>query len=51
MRVLPFSYLRHELTESSLVSKRYRQLKDEWCGKPEVFDRPDIIEARNKFRI
>jgi hypothetical protein len=43
-----FFLLHHILTEPSLVRKRYRQLKDEWCGKPEVFDRPDIIEARSR---
>ncbi|KAJ3772349.1 rab-GTPase-TBC domain-containing protein [Lentinula raphanica] len=25
--------------------KRYHDLKDQWCGVPEVFERPDIIDA------
>lgn len=28
-----------------VYSQRYRELKDEWWGVPEVFDRQDIIEV------
>jgi len=31
------------------LRKRYRALKDEWCGNPQVFDRPDILEVRDSF--
>ena len=27
------------------IRKRYHEIKDEWCGVPEVFDRPDILEV------
>jgi hypothetical protein len=26
-------------------------LKDEWCGVPEVFDRPDILEERHRIDV
>ncbi|KAG5654505.1 hypothetical protein H0H81_001146 [Sphagnurus paluster] len=29
--------------------KLYHELKDQWCGVPEVFDRPDVIEVRPTF--
>ncbi|KAG6892830.1 hypothetical protein C0993_002775, partial [Termitomyces sp. T159_Od127] len=25
--------------------KLYHEIKDQWCGVPEVFDRPDVIET------
>ncbi len=25
--------------------KQYQNIKDEWCGVPEVFDRPDVLEV------
>jgi hypothetical protein len=25
--------------------RRYHEIKDEWFGKPEVFDRQDVIEV------
>jgi hypothetical protein len=25
--------------------KHYHEIKDEWCGVPEVFDRSDILEV------
>lgn len=31
--------------------KRYQQIKDEWCGVPEVFDRSDIIEERHRIDV
>ncbi|KAG2367454.1 rab-GTPase-TBC domain-containing protein [Suillus spraguei] len=31
--------------------KRYREIKDEWCGVPEVFDRPDILEERHRIDV
>ncbi|KAF5391468.1 hypothetical protein D9757_002033 [Collybiopsis confluens] len=34
-------------------SKRlhYHQLKDKWCGAPEVFERPDIIDERHRIDV
>jgi hypothetical protein len=29
----------------SIGRKRYHEIKDEWFGKPEVFDRQDVIEV------
>ncbi|KAF8136624.1 rab-GTPase-TBC domain-containing protein [Boletus edulis] len=29
--------------------KRYREIKDEWCGVPEVFDRQDVLEERHRI--
>lgn len=29
----------------SIGRKRYHDIKDEWFGKPEVFDRQDVIEV------
>ena len=29
----------------TVVRKRYHEIKDEWFGKPEVFDRQDVIEV------
>ncbi|KIK59737.1 hypothetical protein GYMLUDRAFT_44173 [Collybiopsis luxurians FD-317 M1] len=31
--------------------KRYHDLKDEWCGVPEVFERPDIIDERHRIDV
>ena len=31
--------------------KRYHNLKDEWCGVPEVFDRPDMLEERHRIDV
>ncbi|KAL4077167.1 rab-GTPase-TBC domain-containing protein [Scleroderma yunnanense] len=31
--------------------KRYHEIKDEWCGVPEVFDRPDILEERHRIDV
>lgn len=31
--------------------KRYREIKDEWCGVPEVFDRPDVLEERHRIDV
>ncbi|KAG6832365.1 hypothetical protein H0H92_002633 [Tricholoma furcatifolium] len=29
----------------------YHQFKDQWCGVPEVFDRPDVIEERHRIDV
>lgn len=31
--------------------KRYNEIKDEWCGVPEVFDRPDVLEERHRIDV
>ena len=31
--------------------KQYHQIKDEWCGVPEVFDRPDVLEERHRIDV
>lgn len=31
--------------------KRYCEIKDEWCGVPEVFDRPDVLEERHRIDV
>lgn len=31
--------------------QRYHRLKDEWCGVPEVFDRPDVLEERHRIDV
>ncbi|KAH8980924.1 RabGAP/TBC [Lactarius hatsudake] len=31
--------------------KRYHEIKDEWFGKPEVFDRQDVIEERHRIDV
>lgn len=31
--------------------RRYREIKDEWCGVPEVFDRPDVLEERHRIDV
>ncbi|KAF8350759.1 GTPase-activating protein gyp7 [Amanita rubescens] len=31
--------------------KEYQRLKSEWCGVPEVFDRPDVIEERHRIDV
>ncbi|KAF8654179.1 hypothetical protein AX16_003708 [Volvariella volvacea WC 439] len=31
--------------------KRYRELKGEWLGVPEVFDRPDVVEERHRIDV
>jgi len=31
--------------------KQYQRLKSEWCGVPEVFDRPDVIEERHRIDV
>ncbi|KAI0273404.1 RabGAP/TBC [Gloeopeniophorella convolvens] len=30
---------------------RYHEIKDEWFGKPEVFDRQDVIEERHRIDV
>ncbi|KAK2466968.1 hypothetical protein APHAL10511_001226 [Amanita phalloides] len=31
--------------------KDYQRLKSEWCGVPEVFDRPDVMEERHRIDV
>ncbi|KAJ3794460.1 rab-GTPase-TBC domain-containing protein [Lentinula aff. detonsa] len=31
--------------------KRYHNLKDQWCGVPEVFERPDIVDERHRIDV
>ncbi|KAF9264831.1 RabGAP/TBC [Marasmius fiardii PR-910] len=31
--------------------KRYHELRDEWCGVPEVFERQDIVEERHRIDV
>ncbi|KAF9246277.1 GTPase-activating protein gyp7 [Melanogaster broomeanus] len=31
--------------------KRYHEIKDEWCGVSEVFDRPDVVEERHRIDV
>ncbi|CCM02409.1 uncharacterized protein FIBRA_04507 [Fibroporia radiculosa] len=31
--------------------ERYHSFKNEWCGVPEVFDRPDILEERHRIDV
>ncbi|KAF5381100.1 hypothetical protein D9615_003903 [Tricholomella constricta] len=31
--------------------KLYQELKDQWCGVPEVFGRPDVIEERHRIDV
>ncbi|KAF8078006.1 rab-GTPase-TBC domain-containing protein [Lyophyllum atratum] len=31
--------------------KLYHELKDQWCGVPEVFDRPDVVEERHRIDV
>lgn len=32
-------------------SHRYQELRNEWCGVPEVFDRPDVVEERHRIDV
>ncbi|KIJ69240.1 hypothetical protein HYDPIDRAFT_105840 [Hydnomerulius pinastri MD-312] len=31
--------------------KRYQEIKSEWCGVPEVFDRSDVLEERHRIDV
>jgi hypothetical protein len=31
--------------------KRYYELRDEWCGIPEVFERQDVLEERHRIDV
>ncbi|THU86400.1 RabGAP/TBC [Dendrothele bispora CBS 962.96] len=31
--------------------KKYQDLKNEWCGVPEVFDRQDVLEERHRIDV
>ncbi|KAI0064606.1 RabGAP/TBC [Artomyces pyxidatus] len=31
--------------------QQYHDIKDEWFGKPEVFDRPDVLEERHRIDV
>jgi hypothetical protein len=40
------------LSNQNFISrKRYHEIKDEWFGKPEVFDRQDVIEERHRIDV
>jgi hypothetical protein len=39
------------LPSDPMYRKRYREVKDEWCGVPEVFDRPDVLEERHRIDV
>ncbi|RDB21453.1 GTPase-activating protein GYP7 [Hypsizygus marmoreus] len=43
----------HSEREKLWAEKRklYHELKDQWCGVPEVFDRPDILEERHRIDV
>jgi hypothetical protein len=30
---------------TEIARKRYNEIKEEWLGKPEVFDRQDVVEV------
>ncbi|EGO20894.1 hypothetical protein SERLADRAFT_452033 [Serpula lacrymans var. lacrymans S7.9] len=57
--IWPFLLGVHEWNTSSKERERkweakralYQQTKDEWCGVPEVFDRPDIVEERHRIDV
>lgn len=34
-----------------LHRKRYQEIKGEWCGVPEVFDRQDVLEERHRIDV
>jgi hypothetical protein len=36
---------------TDLYRKRYHEIKSEWCGVPEVFDRPDVLEERHRIDV
>ncbi|KAH9035387.1 RabGAP/TBC [Lactarius pseudohatsudake] len=40
---------RRRLWEAKM--KQYHEIKDEWFGKPEVFDRQDVIEERHRIDV
>lgn len=42
-------YCCHSLTDTH--RKRYHEIKSEWCGVPEVFDRPDVLEERHRIDV
>ena len=39
------------LSQSNLHRKRYYELRDEWCGIPEVFERQDVLEERHRIDV
>ncbi|KAG1754564.1 rab-GTPase-TBC domain-containing protein [Suillus lakei] len=51
--ITPHGNLRKKIREMRWEEKRkrYNEIKDEWCGVPEVFDRPDILEERHRIDV
>lgn len=43
---MPFSVVSETKGFGSDNRERYRELKDEWWGVPDVFERQDVIEVR-----
>ena len=41
----------YALLMSIIHRKRYYELRDEWCGVPEVFERQDILEERHRIDV
>lgn len=39
------------LNHWSLKERQYQELKATWCGVPEVFDRPDIMDERHRIDV
>lgn len=35
----------------TVLRKRYYELRDEWCGVPEVFERQDVLEERHRIDV
>lgn len=42
-------YCCYSLTDTH--RKRYHEIKNEWCGVPEVFDRPDVLDERHRIDV
>ena len=38
-------------SQSNIHRKRYYELRDEWCGIPEVFERQDVLEERHRIDV
>ncbi len=48
VRSMPASSISETERFASDNSERYRELKDEWWGVPDVFERQDVIEVRQQ---
>jgi hypothetical protein len=44
-RGTPITSFLLRFSHTVLTRKRYQELKDEWCGVPEVFDSPSVLEV------